>query len=188
VLYATLHAVATPLRGGLTQALGGMSDNFTVLSQLTESETWHHTVRSILETGAQHPWGDENFGTYWIVAGHRIREQVAEDRLLAIFLRQFLPPYGDGPVVLYRGENRLRFNSGAVGFSWSQSESVASMFARGLNAVRGGGLLLRAQLDAPAVIAGPNAHSLYLGEHQYTVDPALCHDVTVVAEFPSSAA
>ena len=31
VLYATLHAVATPLRGGLTQALGGEKRSVVVL-------------------------------------------------------------------------------------------------------------------------------------------------------------
>jgi len=165
-----------------------MGDNFAVLSELTEAESWGRIVRSVLEGTAPQPWGNEDFGTHWIVAGHRIREQVAEDQVLARFLRQVLPPYKDGPVVLYRGESKQRFAAGAIGFSWSHSESVAAMFARGLNAVRGGGVLLRAELDAPAVIAGPNAHSLYLGEHQYTVDPAACQGVAVVAEFPSNAA
>ena len=164
-----------------------MGDNYAVLTKLTEAGAWGRTVRSILE-GAPPPWAGEDFCTHWIVAGHRIREQVAEDHVLARFLRQSLPPYTNGPVVLYRGENKQRFSAGAIGFSWSRSESVATMFARGLNAVSGGGLLLRAQLDAPAVIAGPNAHSRYLGEDQYTVDPAFCQGVAVVAEFPSNAA
>ena len=165
-----------------------MGDKFAVLSELTESKAWGHTVRSVLEGGTPQPWGDEDFGTHWIVAGHRIREQVAEDRLLAIFLRQFLPPYRGDPILLYRGENKQRFAAGTVGFSWSSSESVATMFAQGLNAVEGGGVLLRAQFDAPAVISGPNAHSQYLGEYQYTVDPAFCQGVAVVAEFTSNAA
>ena len=176
------------MRVGLIQALGGMGDNFAVLTKLTESGAWGRTVRSMLELSAPHPWGDEDFGTHWIVAGHRIREQVAEDRVLASFLRRVLPPYRDGSVVLYRGESKQRFVAGALGFSWSHSESVAIMFARGLNAVGAGGMLLRAELDAPAVISGPNAHSRYLGEHQYTVDPAVCNGVEVVAEFPSNAA
>lgn len=163
-----------------------MGDHFAVLTKLTESGAWSRTVQSILE-GAPNPWGDEDFATHWIVAGHRIREQVAEDRLLASFLRQVLLPYQDGSVVLYRGENKQRFAAGAVGFSWSCSESVATMFASGLNAVGSGGVLLRAALDAPAVIAGPNRHSKYLGEFQYTVDPALCQGIAVVAEIPSNA-
>lgn len=164
-----------------------MGDNFALLSMLTETGAWGRTVRSVVGGGPR-PWGNEDFGTHWIVAGHRIREQVAEDRLLAKFLRQVLAPYQDGSVVLYRGENQQRFSAGAIGFSWSSDGSVAAMFARGLNAVKGGGVLLRAQLDAPAVIAGPNAHSRYLGEHQYTVDPALCQGITIVAEFSSDAA
>ena len=165
-----------------------MGDNFAVLSELTEAGVWGRTARFVLEGSAPLPWGDEDFGTHWIIAGHHIRGQVADDHVLASFLRKVLPSYADGPVVLYRGESKERFAAGAIGFSWSHSESVAAMFARGLNAVGGGGVLLRAELDAPAVIAGPNAHSRYLGEHQYTVDPAACQGIAVVAEFPSSAA
>ena len=165
-----------------------MGHNFAVLSELTETGAWGRTARSVLESSAPLPWGDEDFGTHWIVAGHRIREQVEEDHVLAGFLRKVLPPYGGDPVVLYRGESKQRFAAGAIGFSWSHNESVAVMFARGLNAVGSGGVLLRAELDAPAVIAGPNAHSRYLGEHQYTVDPAACQGIAVVAEFPSNAA
>ena len=163
-----------------------MGNNFAVLTKLTDAGAWGHTVQSICD-GGPHPWGNEDFDTYWIVAGHRIREQVVEDSVLASFLRQVLSPYRDGPVVLYRGENQQRFSAGAIGFSWSRCESVATMFARGLNAVGRGGVLLRATLDAPAVIAGPNRHSQYLGEDQYTVDPALCRGIAVVAEFPSNA-
>ena len=173
---------------GLTQALGVMADNFAVLSQLTEANGWSQAVRSVIEGTTPQPWGDEDFSTYWIVAGHRIREQVAEDRVLARFLRLVLPPYQDGPVALYRGESRQRFASGSVGFSWSVSESVATMFAQGLNSAGGGGLLLRVRLDAPAVISGPNAHSRYLGEYQYTVDPSLCLGIAVLAEFAPNAA
>ena len=187
-LFHCHNSPISTLRVGLIQALGGMGDNFAVLTELTETGAWGRTVRSMLDLRVPQPWGNEDFGTHWIVAGHRIREQVAEDRVLATFLRQVLPPYRDGPVVLYRGESKQRFAAGVIGFSWSTSETVAVMFARGLNAVGGGGVLLRAELDAPAVIAGPNAHSRYLGEHQYTVDPTGCNGVAVVAEFPSNAA
>ena len=162
-----------------------MSDNFSILSKLTENRAWARTVQSFLEDSKPKPWGHEDFDTYWIVAGHHIREQVANDHLLASFLRRVLPPYRGGTIVLYRGENKQRFAAGVIGLSWSTNVNIATMFAQGLNGVGNGGILLRAQFEPLAVITEPNAHSLYLGEHQYTVDPAFYQDITVLAEFPS---
>ncbi len=47
----------------------------------------------------------EQFDTYWIEAGHRIREQISDDCLLVSLLRHVLPNYKGNPVKLYRGEN-----------------------------------------------------------------------------------
>ena len=163
-----------------------MGSNFAVLEGLTESASWGEVVAQVLGGGPT-PWGNEEFGTYWIVAGHRIREQVANDRVLIQFLRRVLPPYRGSPVVLFRGESRERFLAGKVGLSWSKDQAIAEMFAGGLNSI-GGGLVLRAVFDPEGVIAEPNAHSLYLGEHQYTVDPGAAHCIEVIAEFASNAA
>lgn len=125
----------------------------------------------------------EVFGTYWIEAGHRIREQVGDDDLLVQFLRLALPRYtGDG-AVLYRGENLTRWQTGTVGLAWSLQIDVARMFAGGLNAVGSGGVLLAARFSTSAIISGPNSHSQYLGEDQFTVDPRYAEDVLVLEHF-----
>jgi hypothetical protein len=58
------------------------------------------------------------------------------------------------------------------------------MFGAGLNAVGTGGVLLRSTFEPAAIISGPGAHSLYLGENQFTVDPFFAHGVQCIAEFP----
>jgi hypothetical protein len=96
----------------------------------------------------------EVFDTYWIEAGHRIREQVADDAVLAAMLRQVLKPYTGPGVVLYRGENTARWRAGTVGFAWTQERDVAEMFGAGLNAIHSGGVLLRGAFEPSAIIAG----------------------------------
>lgn len=160
-----------------------MGGNFAVLERLTDSASWGEIVAKVLRGDLALPWGYEDFGTHWIVAGHRIREQVANDRALVQFLRKVLPPYSGAPLVLFRGESRERFLAGRIGLSWSTDQGVAEMFAGGLNSV-GGGLVLRAAFDQGGIIAEPNAHSRYLGEHQYTADPSAARRIEVVVEFP----
>lgn len=113
----------------------------------------------------------DQFGTYWIEAGHHMREQIADTRLLVCLLRRLLPPYEGKAIELFRGENRDRWKNGAIGLAWSADAETARMFASGLNAVGSGGVLLKARFEPDAIISGPNAHSNYLGESQFTVDP-----------------
>jgi hypothetical protein len=113
----------------------------------------------------------DNFGTYWIVGGHHIREQIADDRVLVQLLRHILPLYKGGAIELFRGENRDRWERSAIGLAWTPNIEKARMFGRGLNAVSSGGVLLRAWFEPNAIISEPNSHSKYLGEVQFTIDP-----------------
>jgi hypothetical protein len=147
-----------------------MANSIEELREVTKARRWREVVESLLANSSPSiDLGD--FGTYWIEGGHRIRKQVGDDRALVNFLRLLLAPYSGGPVALYRGENQDRLVAGALGFAWTSNAEVAEMFAAGLNAIGSGGVLLRATLDAPAIISGPNAHSHYLGEEQFTIDP-----------------
>lgn len=127
----------------------------------------------------------DQFGTYWIEAGHHIREQIGDDRLLVCLLRHILPPYGGKAIELFRGENRDRWSNGAIGLAWSASAETARMFGRGLNAVGSGGVLLKARFEPEAIISGPNAHSKYLGENQFTVDPFAITTISASEFFPA---
>lgn len=125
-----------------------------------------------------------HFGTYWIEAGHHIREQVADDEFLMRLLRKMLPPYKGEGIELFRGENLDRWKSGAIGLAWTMNIDTARMFAGGLNAVCSGGVLLRAHVEPAAIISGPNTHSGYLGEAQFTVDPNSLRHVSALEFFP----
>jgi hypothetical protein len=155
------------------------------LRRLTQVSGWSGVVAWTLKRNAS-PIAKDLFETYWIEAGHRIREQLGDDHLLASFLWLALPLYAapaGTKLELFRGENLDRLRAGRLGFAWTPDRSAAEMFASGLNAEGRGGVLLRALVGAE-VIAGPCEHSRYLGENQYTVDPTGKLKIEEVAQFP----
>lgn len=127
----------------------------------------------------------DQFGTYWIEAGHHMREQIADDRTLVRLLRHLLPPYKGETIELFRGENRRRWQNKVVGLAWTASADTARMFGRGLNAIDTGGVLLKAFFEPEAIISGPNSHSNYLGENQFTIDPFAGTVITAIEIFPA---
>jgi hypothetical protein len=124
------------------------------------------------------------FASGWITAGHHIRDRIADDTLLVRVLRHVLPPYDGEARVLYRGENRDRWNARRVGLAWTPDIETARMFGHGLNAVTSGGVLLTAHFEPEAIISGPNAHSRYLGEAQFTVDVSTATSLVAIEFFP----
>jgi hypothetical protein len=152
--------------------------------QTTKSEDWKSCALALLAVPRTHPAISEQFGTYWIEGGHRIREQLADDRLLVRLLRHVLFPYEGSSVILFRGENQERWRAGQIGLAWSADINVARMFGRGLNSVSSGGVLLQGFFEPEAIISGPNEHSRHLGEGQYTVDPTHAENIFLVETFP----
>lgn len=132
------------------------------------------------------PGSDElarRFHDQWHVCHHFVRKIIDDDALILDMLWTWLPRH-DGPgLTLYRGENLQRLGMERVGFAWSDNMVTAHMFASGLNAVNGGGALLRAEVPPSAVIAGPSRHSLWLGESEFTVDPRRLARIELVARF-----
>lgn len=112
----------------------------------------------------------EAFHTHWVESAHQIRSQVADDVCLIKLLRHIFPQYAGNSALLYRGESIDRFRVGSIGLCWTVSVEMARMFARGLNAVNSGGVLLSCVCDKDWIITGPNRHSKYLGEEEYIVD------------------
>ena len=154
------------------------------LREVTKTNRWLVVARAVIASEQCAVSSEDDFGTYWIEAGHRIREQVSDDNLLTRMLRQLLPPYGAGPVILYRGENLGRWQAKNVGFSWTEDPEVARMFGRGLNATRTGGILLRGVFQPTSIICGPNSHSNYLQEAQFTVDPSMLPRLEDLERYP----
>lgn len=126
------------------------------------------------------------FHTKWHVGHHFLRELVEDDDLLLDVAWVWLPRYTGPGLDLYRGENIDRFEAGRLGSAWSDKRETAEMFASGLNAVGKGGVILRAAVPAEAIIAGPSAHSLYLGESEFTIDARKVGAVVAVERFPPS--
>lgn len=156
-------------------------ENFSIT---TNNRCWNLRTLLLLSEPKPSPEAADQFGVHWIVAGHRIREQIADDRLLVRLLRHMLPAYSGDAITLFRGENLKRWEAGALGLAWTSNIEVAKMFGSGLNAVSCGGVLLEGSFEAGAIIAGPNAHSEYLGEYQFTIDPFYGAKVAIVQEFP----
>lgn len=153
--------------------------------ETTKNEAWKSRALLLLNEPSPQPEIAEQFGIYWIEGGHRIREQIADDRNLVCLLRHMLPPYEGNALTLFRGENQARWEAGQVGLAWTSDIDVAKMFGRGLNSVLSGGVLLEGCFEPEAIIAGPNVHSCYLGEGQYTIDPSYVANVIVIKKFPS---
>jgi hypothetical protein len=152
--------------------------------KITSSGEWSNYASLLLnQTNTQE--SKDKFHTYWIVAGHHIRTQIADDFKLARLLRYMLPPYTGASIELFRGENQERWNEGKVGLAWTPNINIAKMFGRGLNSMPIGGILLKAQFTPEAIISGPNHHSTYLGEDQFTVDPNYLANITIIEIYPS---
>jgi hypothetical protein len=147
---------------------------------------WPSIAREFLE--GQKPAKDvcESFSTHWIESGHRIREQLLDDRLLVRLLRHLLPPYKGPTIKLFRGENIQRLNVGKVGMAWSSDIKVARMFGQGWNSVPDGGVLLCAEFEPVAIISGPVGHTGWLGEDQFTVDPFMKTGFQTMEHYPES--
>lgn len=152
---------------------------------IKEQGRWGAYANSLLNEPELTPSAIAQFGTYWIEAGHHIREQIGDDQLLIRLLRRLLPPYEGGSIELFRGENRTRWESKIIGLAWTSKANIARMFGSGLNALDTGGVLLKAHFAPVAIISGPNAHSNYLGEEQFTVDPFAGTAISMIEYYPA---
>ena len=154
------------------------------LRQITEQRRWRVVAENDLAGTAPIQANSETVATYWIEAGHRMREQIADDALLCSFLRRHAHAYPGPTVLLYRGENKARYEARQIGLAWTPERSVAEMFARGINSVGSGGVVLKTICEPGAVISAPNEHSAHLQESQFTLDVRLLSSIEVITEFP----
>ena len=157
-----------------------------MFERTTTENLWREKAGELLASGEHDPAFRHKFHTYWTVAGHHIRAQIDDDKVLISLLRLILPPYVGPSRTLYRGENLDRWKSRRIGLCWSDNIETARMFGRGLNATGAGGVLLQWQASNDAIIAGPSAHSLYLGESEYTLDLSESSEIEAIEQYPSS--
>jgi hypothetical protein len=163
-----------------------VSDERKILDYIQSRNRWPELIKTIKNSEPASLAIKESFHLMWIETGSFIREKINNDVILTELLTLLLPPYDGGNLVLYRGENKVRFDEGRIGFCWTKDISIAEMFGSGLNAFKSPGLLLRAEAPACSIITGPNNHSIYLGEKEFTVNPSLLASITVITIYPDS--
>lgn len=157
-----------------------------LLESVHEKSEWIPFLQFIESSPLLTPALKVAFHTKWIESGNFIRDKVNNDEALKRLLSTLLPKYEGEPMILYRGENESRFKSGRIGFCWSSERSVAEMFGRGLNACSSRGILLQAHAPLGAIYSGPNEHSSYLRETEFTVNPDLLVDIKIIKAYPQS--
>jgi hypothetical protein len=142
---------------------------------------------AILKGPPPFPQAKIAFQTAWTAEeGLRLRDVFppGKDVILLDVLAKMLPGYSGPPIELFRGERGSNHEARTYGPSWTSKRNVAEMFARGLNCCpQTGGVLLRTEAPANAVLAPPNDHSHYLGELEYVVDRRALNWIEVLESF-----
>lgn len=145
---------------------------------------WCQVFEYIAEHHLELSFCKDEVHTLWTVNGGHLRRKIKNDQLIAQVLSVSMPGFSGNGLVLYRGECRFLFDAGKIGFCWTPEIEVATMFARGLNAVESGGVLLKSYAPPLAIFASPNAHSSkQMREFEYTCNPKLLENIEVIGSY-----
>lgn len=155
------------------------------LLSITERGEWKEKAQEFLKQSSFDKNFIEEFHTHWVEVGHKIRAQIDDDQILVNLLTRILPKYQGPAITLYRGENLKRRDAAQIGPCWTSSIETAKMFARGLNAIESGGVLLEINCPSEAIISGPSRHSNSLRESEYTVNCFRLPPIKVLENFPA---
>jgi len=142
---------------------------------------WWPVFKHISDNHKELEFSEDKVHTLWTVNGGHLRRKIRDDKLVAKVLSVVLPGYVGEGLILYRGECRFLYESGQIGFCWTPKIEVAIMFAKGLNAIESGGVLLKAFAPCKAIFSGPNKHSSdQMQEFEYTCDPNLLESIEII--------
>jgi hypothetical protein len=127
------------------------------------------------------------FLAIWTECGHHIRREVADDVVVLDALRRLLPAY-DGPsVCLFRGEPWEDYSIQHHGICWSSDVGVAELYARGLNAMTGGGgVLIETTAPTEAIICKAVTTGATGWEFEYVVDRRRLGEIRQLVRFPEA--
>jgi len=150
-----------------------------------DGETWRAAFEHVDQHSNALPFQKTAIHTLWTVNGGHLRRKIKDDALILRILKKTMPGYLGAGLILYRGECQFLYDQNKIGFCWSPKIEVATLFARGLNALESGGVLLRAYAPADAILTAPNDHSAQkMEEFEYTCDPYKLQNVEVLQCFP----
>jgi hypothetical protein len=126
------------------------------------------------------------FLAIWTECGHHIRREVADD-VVAGCSATSTSPYSGPSVRLYRGEPWKDFSVQRHGICWSSDQEAATIYARGLNAMAGGGgLLIETLAPTDAIIFKAATTGVCGWEFEYVVDRRRLVEIHQLFQFPEA--
>lgn len=145
-----------------------------------ETALWRETFDYLLTRTDAAAFDQSRIQHLWVQYGGDLRARIKDDQRILSVLKRALPGKQVHGMTLYRGESWFLFDQDQIGFCWTASESLATMYAQGLNAVESGGVLLRCVAPALAILGAQETSSGTV----YLCDPSQLTRMTAMAIFP----
>ncbi len=149
----------------------------------TDASLWRETFSYLASVDDDLIFATEKIRSLWLLYGGDLRARIKDDTLVLQVLRKALPGYSGEGLTLYRGESWFLFDQDKIGFCWTSDEDIATSYAKGLNAVESGGVLLKCYAPADAILAAPEP-GLASQSKVYICDPAKLLRLTTQGLFP----
>lgn len=142
----------------MTQTAQSLARQFCLGSYVNavDAELWQETFIYLSKLNDQSVFHKPKIATLWTQYGGDLRAKIRDDDLILSVLRKALPGYNGEGVTLYRGECWFLFDQHQIGFCWTSSQEIATSYAKGLNAVDSGGVLLKCYAPTEAILAMEN--------------------------------
>ncbi|KQT33990.1 hypothetical protein ASG24_09505 [Methylophilus sp. Leaf414] len=148
----------------------------------TDASLWRETFTYLASVNDESIFLKEKIQSLWLIYGGDLRAKIKDDTLILEVLRRALPGYNGDGVTLYRGESWFLFDQDKIGFCWTIYEEIATTYAKGLNAVESGGVLLKCYAPKEAILAAPESGTST--GHEYICDPGKLLRLTTQGLFP----
>ena len=154
----------------------------------TDAALWRETFDYLAGVNDHSIFLKHKIQSLWLTYGGDVRAIIKNDALVLQVLKKTLPGYAGEGLTLYRGESWFLFDQNAIGFCWTASAEIASTYAKGLNAVESGGVLLKCYAPAESILAvpdlaAPEANPAPNG-NVFICDPEKLLRLTTLALFP----
>lgn len=150
---------------------------------VSDASLWRETFSYLARVDDDSIFLKEKIQALWLVYGGDLRAKVKDDNLILQVLRKAMPGYSGDGVTLYRGESWFLFDQDEIGLCWTTSEEQATLYAKGLNAVESGGVLLKCYAPAEAILAAPES-GLSSPGNVFICDPGKLLRMTTLGLFP----
>lgn len=141
-----------------------------------DAELWRDTFDYMARLKDGSVFQKSQIATLWAQYGGDLRAKIKDDALVLKVLKKALPGYHGEGFTLYRGESWFLFDNDQIGFCWTTSEDIATTYAKGLNAVESGGVLLKCYAPPEAILAIEN--------NVFICDPTYLLRLSTLALFP----